>query len=235
MNTLVHEDIYVYTDPLNTIVETKTGTTFEFTNNATENIIDPGVFEIKVTSGSFTKVNFTVGEQQLAITIPLVTNDKLVLDFRNNIFKKNGSLVFADNALSFEDDSYTIINLTLTGTGQSSVTYTFDTFIAQYDDLAFLESLSADESFEFKTRTNIKNQKQVKGDATKTYNFSLSMLWNDEQSTEFPEVFRLRLTDEDGNKMETLAGCRVNSIRKGSSSNGGDYTFEVSGTCEKIY
>jgi hypothetical protein len=235
MNTLVHEDIYVYTDPLTTVVEMKTGTSFEFTNNATENIIDPGIFELTVTSGSFTKVNFTVGEQQMNITVPLVVNDKLVLDFRNNIFKKNGSLIFTDNILSFEDDSYTIINLTLTGTGQSSVTYTFDTFIAQYDDLAFLESLSADESFEFKSRTNIKNQKQIKGDVAKTYSFSLSMLWNDEQSINFPDTFRLRLTDEDGNKLETLAGCRVTSIRKGSSSNGGDYTFEVSGSCEKIY
>jgi hypothetical protein len=235
MNTLVHEDIYVYTDPITTVVETKTGTTFEFTNNATENIIDPGILEITVASGSFTKVNFTVGEQQMNITVPLTVNDKLVLDFRNNIFKKNGSLIFTDNILSFEDDSYVIINLTLTGTGQSSVTYTFDTSIAQYDDLAFLESLSADESFEFKSRTNIKNQKQIKGDVAKTYSFSLSMLWNDEQSINFPDTFRLRLTDEDGNKLETLAGCRVTSIRKGSSSNGGDYTFEVSGSCEKIY
>jgi len=235
MNTLVHEDIYVYTDPLNTVVETKTGTSFEFVNNATENIIDPGIFEITVTSGSFTKINFTIDEQQMDITVPLTANDKLVLDFRNNIFKKNGSLVFTDNVLSFEDDSYTIINLTLTGIGQSSVTYTFDTFIAQYDDLAFLESLSAEKSIEFQSQTNIKNQKRIKGKGVETYSFSLSMLWNEEQSVDFPESFRLRLTDEDGNKLETLVGCRVTSIRKGSSSNGGDYTFEISGSCEKIY
>ena len=233
--TLVHEDIYVYVDEMVTKKVIKIGKDFSFTNDSLEGIADLGLFEIEITQGNFTGMIISFADQSLTINLPLVIGDKVTLDFRTNTFKKNGTRFYTDNILVLEGNSYTTINVSFLGTGQSEVTYSYNRYEEQSDDLMFVDSISAEENIEYQSRTNIKNKQQYIKGSKKTYSFSISTLWTEEQETVIPDEFRLRLTDEDGNNLEILAGCRVTSKRKGSSSNGGDYTFEISGSCEKIY
>ncbi|AKC02673.1 hypothetical protein CPT_Stills45 [Bacillus phage Stills] len=235
MLTLVHEDICVYLDYMISQSLKKTGKNLSFINDSIEGIANLGRFEIEVTQGSFARFTITIESQIVTFNVPMTVGDKISLDLDKNIFKKNGSLIFTDSVLTLEDNSYVNVNLDFVGDGIAAATYFYKYYEKRTDDLMFVDSLSYDRSVEYASRTNIKNQKKRIGKSRDTFSFSISLIWNEDQAELIDDEFRLRLIDEEGYPIETMAGCVITSERKGSSSNGGDFTYEISGSFEKIY
>jgi hypothetical protein len=233
--TLVHEDICVYLDYQVTQSLKRSGKNITFVNDSIDGIANLGSFHIKVTEGVVDSFNITLDDQLLFFNVPLIPNDIVELDLDRKIYKKNGSMIFTDTYLSLEDNSYKNLVVNFTGTGIAEVTYSYNYYEQREDELIFVDSLSYDRSIEYSQRTNVKNKKNFIGKGKDTYSFSVSLLWNEEQAELISDNFRLRFLDEEGNHLDTLAGCRITSERKGSSSNGGDFTYEISGSCEKIY
>ncbi|AGY48731.1 hypothetical protein Staley_48 [Bacillus phage Staley] len=235
MLTLVHEDICVYLDYMISQSLQKTGKNLSFINDSIEGIANLGRFEIEVVQGSFARFTIKIETQTITFNTPLVVGDKLSIDLDKNIFKKNGSMIFTDAILTLEDNSYVNVNVDFVGDGTASVTYFYKYYEKRTDDLMFVDSLSYDKSIEYSSRTNIRNEKKIVGNKKETFSFSLSLIWNEDQAELIDDEFRLRLIDEEGFPIETMAGCVITSERKGSSSNGGDFTYEISGSFEKIY
>ncbi|AKA61475.1 hypothetical protein CPT_Stahl47 [Bacillus phage Stahl] len=235
MLTLVHEDICVYLDYMISQSLQKTGKNLSFINDSIEGIANLGRFEIEVVQGSFARFTIKIETQTITFNTPLVVGDKLSIDLDKNIFKKNGSMIFTDAILTLEDNSYVNINVDFVGDGTAAVTYFYKYYEKRTDDLMFVDSLSYDKSIEYSSRTNIRNEKKIVGNKKETFSFSLSLIWNEDQAELIDDEFRLRLIDEEGFPIETMAGCIITSERKGSSSNGGDFTYEISGSFEKIY
>ncbi|AGY48336.1 hypothetical protein Slash_47 [Bacillus phage Slash] len=235
MLTLVHEDICVYLDYMISQSLKKTGKNLSFTNDSIEGIANLGKFEIEVVQGSFYWFTISIDSQVIRFDNPLSVGDKLSIDLDKNIFKKNGSMIFTENILTLEDNSYVNVNLDFIGEGIASATYFYKYYEKRTDDLMFVDSLSYDKSIEYSSRTNIQNKKKIVGNKKETFSFSLSLIWNEDQAELIDDEFRLRLVDEEGYPIETMAGCVITSERKGSSSNGGDFTYEISGSFEKIY
>ena len=123
----MHEDIYVYVDPIIPVSETKTGTnTFTFENDATEQVSDIGIFTINVSSGNYTKVVIQVGDKTTTINVPLAQNETFVANFSDLYFFKNDSLYFpTDDIVNLKDNSNENIVITLTGSGSASVNRTY--------------------------------------------------------------------------------------------------------------
>jgi hypothetical protein len=235
MITLVHEDICVYLDYMISQSLKKTGKNLTFINDSIEGIANLGTFEIEVTQGSFARFTITIDTQVMTFNVPLVVGDKLSVNLDNNIFKKNGSLIFTDSVLTLEDDSYVTIKVDFVGDGIAAATYFYKYYEKRTDDLMFVDSLSYDRSVEYASRAKINNKKKRVSKGKDTYSFSISLIWNEDQAELIGDEFRLRLIDEEGKPIETMAGCVITSERKGSSSNGGDFTYEISGSFEKIY
>lgn len=234
MITLVHEDIYVYVDPIKEKQWTLKGNDIDFSNYSNNQIVDPGVFNITVTSGSYDSLVITTRYNSLTLSMPLPEGSELVLDFTNKHFILDGSQIFLDNLIELKDDDYSNINLSFTGTGEKETTYSYFAAEENFDDVYFVESIDVTESTPSTKRTNVKGSTKLIPNAKKDYSFSINGLWNAVELSKFPELFRLRLTDEEGTLLETLSHCRIDDKKK-SSSSGGDYTYSISGVCEKIF
>lgn len=236
MLTLMHEDIYVYVDPIIPVSETKTATnTFTFANDAVEQVSDIGIFTINVSSGDYTKVVVKVGDKTTTINVPLTAGETFVANFRDLYFSKDDSIYFpTDDIVELKDNSKEDIVITLTGSGSATVERMYNKAQINDNDVWFVDSISVDHSFEQTKKVlydgsekNVRNEK-------KTYSFSINGLWSQKEIDKFTDLFRVRLVDEEGTKLETLANCTVNSLNY-SSSSGGDFTYAISGSCEKIF
>ena len=234
--TLVHEDIYVYVDPVQEITDTKTAANdFTFTNDAIEQTADIGVFELTVMSGNYSNVVITIGNKTSTINVALAAGEKMVLDFRNRHFMKGGSMYFVDNDIgNLNDNDIGDISIALTGTGSVEITRRYEKAQLNNNDIWFLESVSVDTSYERPKKIIYNGQeKNLKGEK-KVHSFSINGLWSQDELRKFANKFRMRLVTEDGVKLETLANCAIGSISKNSSS-GGDFTYAISGSCEQIF
>jgi len=236
MLTLMHEDIYVYVDPIIPVSEAKTATdTFTFANDAVEQVSDIGIFTINVSSGNYTKVVVKVGDKTTTINVPLAAGETFVANFRDLYFSKDNSIYFpTDDIVELKDNSKEDIVITLTGSGSATVERMYNKVQINDNDVWFVDSISVDHSFEQTKKVlydgsekNVRNEK-------KTYSFSINGLWSQKEIDKFTDLFRVRLVDEEGTKLETLANCTVNSLNY-SSSSGGDFTYAISGSCEKIF
>jgi hypothetical protein len=233
--TLVHEDIYVYVDPIAETSENKTAAnSFSFSNDSTEQVAELGVFTIDILSGSYTKLTIAAGGKTATFNTAMATGNKLVLDFRNMNFKKGSTLLFADDIPVVTDNATTTITVTLTGTGSAKVTRVYEKATTNNNDIWFVEGVSVDTSFERPKKTFLSGEEKVLKGEKKVHSFSINGIWNRAEVSKFTDKFRLRLVDIDGSKLETLASCRKESVAKSSSSNG-DLTFTISGSCEKIF
>lgn len=232
--TLVHEDIYAYIDPIKDKVESGKGTFIEFVNDARESVVDNGVFNITITSGSFSKLVLNDGYKDIEIIGNFSLNSFWVLDFRNMHFTKDGSLFFIEDVFDLKDNEYNVLTLEFTGTGEAEVDYMFRGLEESSSDLMYLESLSIDSSLERQKKILLTGQEKILNSEKKVHSFSINGLWNQQEIAKFTDNFRIRLVDEEGTKLETLANCYKNSVGKSSSSNG-DLTYAISGSCEKIF
>ena len=238
MITLVHEDIYVYIDKIEEQTQSVSGTTaISLNNNATDSVVDPGVIKITITSGSYTGVTVSNGTDTLTINKPLATNDVLVLDLRNRRYTLNGTPLFCDAVLDLKDDTFNIINISFTGTGNANIEYTRNQVVLNNSDLYFCTGLNVNQNEEILKTTNIKGKTRNRKTAKKEFTWGISGLWNKTELSKFESstsLFRLRLVDEEGTELETLANCMISSFQK-SSSEGNDFTYSLDGTCEAIF
>jgi hypothetical protein len=233
--TLVHEDIYVYVDPIINITENMTAAnSFSFSNDATEQVSDLGIFTIDIISGSYTQAVITAGNKSATFATTMATGNQLVLNFRDMSFKKGTTLIFADDIPILADNAVNTITITLTGTGSAKVTRDYEKVQVNNNDILFLEGISVDTSFERAKKILLTGQEKVLKSEKKVHSFSINGIWNRVEVSKFTDKFRLRLVDIDGSKLETLANCYKSSIGTSSSSNG-DLTFTISGSCEKIF
>lgn len=236
MLTLVHEDIYVYVDPIIEVTETIKDVIGSclFTNEATEQIADLGIFEINFSSGNFTQLVITVGNKIATFNETFSTGNKVVLNFRDLVFTKDGALIFCDDIPTLTDNSEEEILVNLTGTGYVQITRTYKQARQSDNDVWFVESLSVDTNIEHLKKTLISGKEKTINSEKKVHSFSINGLWSQEEVSKFTDLFRIWLVDEEGVRLETLANCRVDSINRTSSS-GGDLTYAISGSCEKIF
>lgn len=235
MITLLHEDIYVYIDPITEATESETAAnSFSFDNDAVEQVADLGIFEIEVLSGSYSKVVITSGDKSSTITKALAIGDKLILDFRNIHFSEGGEMIFVDDIPVLDSNTSSSISIALTGTGSAKVTRKYFKAQVNNNDIWFLESVSVDTSYERPKKILLSGQEKTLKGEKKVHSFSINGIWSQDEISKFTNVFRMRLVDEEGNKLETLANCVINSSGK-SSSSGGDLTYAISGSCEQIF
>lgn len=232
--TLVHEDIYAYIDPITETEDKKAGNSVSFINDAREGIADNGRFYITVISGSLTKIDISDGYKTLNINQSLSLGDSLLLDFNNMVFKKNEILFFLDDFIELNDNEYHVINVNITGTGTFETTYTFMKIEQNFEDVMYLEGISVETSIDRPKKTLLSGKEKTLKGEKKVHSFSINGLWNQDEISKFTSIFRMRLVDEEGTKLNTLANCRINSNGK-SSSSGGDLTFSISGSCEEIF
>lgn len=233
--TLIHEDIYVYVDPIIEITDAKTAaSSFTFVNDAIEQIADLGTFEIEILSGSYTRVVITVGDKKSTFNTTLTVGNKMNINFRDLHFIKGSTLVFTDDIPVLADNTTNNITIALTGTGSAKITRKYNKAQVNNNDIWFLESFSIDTSIEQAKKTLLTGQEKILKSEKKVHSFSINGLWSQEEISKFTNLFRLRLVDEDGVKLETLTNCVINSTGK-SSSSGGDLTYTISGSCEKIF
>jgi hypothetical protein len=235
MSTLVHEDIYVYVDPIEENSITKTGSSIKFVNDSTNKVSDLGVFDITITSGSFSNLTITTPLGTLNTGIPFALNDHIVLDFRELHFTKNGTLIFLEDAIELGNNDISDIDLSFVGTGSATVKYSHTKVIPSNVDLYFCESLDYGEAISRLSKVNIKNETKVLKGEKKDYSFGINGLWNDGELNKFSPEFNLRLVDEEGKKIDILSGCRIDSSNKSSSSGGGDFSYSLSGIFKKIF
>lgn len=234
--TLVHEEIYVYIDPITEVTETQTASnSFTFVNNSLEEIADLGVFDIEVLSGSYSKVVITAGNNKTStFNIALTTGNKMKLDFRNIHFLKGAELLYAEDIPYLADNSNSNITITLTGTGSANITRKYEKAQVNNSDLWFLESVSIDTNYERPKKILLTGQEKTLKGEKKVHSFSINGIWSQDEISKFTEKFRMRLVDEEARKLNTLANCVINSSGR-SSSSGGDLTYAISGSCEKIF
>lgn len=204
--TLVHEDIYLYVDPITEISDVKTAAnSFTFINNAISEIADLGTFDIEIVSGSYTKVVINSGNKTATFNVQLTTGNKLTLNFRDFYFAKGTTLVFSDDIPVLADNANSNITITLTGTGSAKVTRKYNKAQTNNNDVWFLDSFSVDTSVERVKKTLLSGkEKNIKGEK-KVHSFSINGLWNQVEISKFTNLFRIRLVDENGVKLETLA------------------------------
>ncbi|QJT70412.1 hypothetical protein [Microcystis phage MaeS] len=235
MSTLVHEDIYVYIDPITEVsVNLTAANSFTFSNTATEQIADLGVFTIDIVSGSYTKLVITAGGKSATFNIAMATGNQLVLDFRNNHFKKGTTLLFADDLPILTDNTTENITITLTGTGSTKVTRVYERVTLNNNDIWFVEGVSYDTNIERLSKKLVNGtEKTIKGEK-KVHSFSINGLWSKTEVDKFSSKFRMRLVDDQAIKIATLANCYRNGDNRASSA-AGDFTYTISGTCEKIF
>lgn len=231
--TLVHEDIYAYVDPIDEYISVKTGSTMDFVNDSRNGVVDQGEFIVTCKSGEVTKLVINDGNKNVEFVIGLKIGEKAKLDFRNNHFSKAGELFFSNDIIDLQDDKENIITVTLEG-GEAEVEYTYEKATEVFTDITFLESINVDETKETIKKTLANGKEKFIKSTKKTYSFSINGIWNRDEIGKFIDAFRLRLVDENGNPLETLAYCVVDSKGR-SSSSGGDLTYTVSGSCQKIY
>lgn len=232
--TLVHEDVFVYVDPITEISDSKTAANaFTFANNALNEMADLGIFTLTVNSGSYSKVVITAGNKSSTFNVPLAAGEKMTLDFRNLHFSKGSAMYFADDIPSLVDNSNSNITVTLTGTGSATIIRKYLKAQTNNNDIWFVESLSVDTSIEQTKKTLYNGQEKTLKSEKKVHSFSINGIWSETEVSKFTEKFRLRLVDEDARKLDTLLNCTKSSIGK-SSSSGGDLTYSISGSCEKI-
>ena len=238
MLTLVHEDIYLYIDRLEEqkqIINSTTNATL--INDSRQSVVDPGVITITVTSGSYTGVTVSSETDTLSIYKPLATNDVLVLDLRNRRYTLNGTPLFCDAVLDLKDDTFNIINISFTGTGNANIEYTRNQVVLNNSDLYFCTGLNVNQNEEILKTTNIKGKTRNRKTAKKEFTWGISGLWNETELKKFESstgLFRFRLVDEEGTELETLANCMISSFQK-SSSEDNDFTYSLDGTCEAIF
>ena len=238
MITLIHEDIYVYVDKIEENIQTLSGANnFALTNNSTQSIVDKGLVEIVVNSGSYTGLTLSDGTNTLTITKPLPTGSLIEIDLRNNSYKVDGSLFLFDTVLELKDDFNNALNLVITGTGTATVKYKRNLVVVNNNDLYFCTGLDVSQENDVVYKTNIKGEIKLRKGEKKTFKFGINGLWNETELDKFESgsgMFRLRLVDEDGVELEKLVNCVIASFQKGSSD-GGDYTYSLNGSCEKIF
>ena len=238
MITLVHEDIFIYIDKVESVTQSLSGASdFSLTNNSTGSIVDYGSIEINVNSGSYTGLTMSNGVDNITINKPLTAGDTMVLDLRDKHYTLNGSVFFLDDYLTLEDDANNTISLSFVGTGELEVNYTRNQCVTNDNDLMFCSSLSHNDNSDIITKTNVKGQVKYLKSAKKSYSWDISVLCNDTELEKFESssgYLRFRLVDEEGMDLGKLSNCVVASIQK-SSSDGGDYTCSLSGSFEKIF
>ena len=231
--TLVHEDIYAYVDPVDEYNIIKTGSHLEFLNDSRNEVVDQGEFIIICKSGHITKIVINDGYKDIEIPIDLNIGEGIKLDFRNNHFIKSDKLFFLDDIISLKDNKENVISIMTEG-GDAEVSYKYKKATETSNDLMFFEGVNVDETRESIKKTLMNGTEKFIESAKKTYSFSINGIWNQDEISKFVDVFRLRLVDEEGNALETLAHCVVESKGR-SSSSGGDLTYTISGSCQKIY
>lgn len=236
MLTLVHEDIYIYADPIIEYTETKkdVATTCSFTNDAIEQVADLGVFEVNISSGSFTQLVITIGDKAATFNGSFGAGNILTLNFRDLYFANGDALIFPDDIPVLTDGEIEEITVSLTGSGFVEVTRNYNKIHEQGNDIWFVESLSVDTSIERPKKTLVSGKEKTINSEKKVHSFSINGLWSQEEVSKFTDLFRLWLVDEEGNKLNVLANCRIDSNGYSSSSNG-DLTYAISGSCEKIF
>lgn len=238
MLTLVHEDIYIYIEKVEEQIQTLSGASnFSLTNNSLGSIVDLGVIEISVKSGSYTSLKMSSGTKNITINKPLPSGSSLVLDLREMYYTLNGSPFFLNDYLELKDDANNTISLSFVGTGTVDVKYTRRQVIKNDNDLMFCTSLSHNDNSDIITKTNIKGETKYIKTAKKSFSWDISVLCNDTELEKFESssgYLRFRLVDEDGVDLGKLSNCVVASVQKGSSD-GGDYTCSLNGSFEKFF
>ncbi|WP_257064278.1 hypothetical protein [Priestia megaterium] len=238
MITRVLEDIYVYIDKVQEITDTLSGASnFSLTNDSIGGIVDYGVIEIIVNSGIYDGLTISSNFNTMEISKPLAEGDSLLLDLREEFYTLNGSVFFIDDRLVLEDDVNNTISLAFSGTGDLQVNYTRRQIITNNDDLYFCTGFDMTDNSEIIKSVNIKAQTKIRKTAKKDYQWSINGLCNDQELQKFQSdsgLFRLRLIDEEGVEMQKLANCSIASFQQGASD-GGDYTYSLNGSFEKIF
>jgi hypothetical protein len=238
MITLVHEDIYVYIDKIEEKMNTLSGiNTFDFSNDSTDSIVDPGVVEIIAKSGSYESLSMYAGFNTITINKPLSEGDIMVLNLRDRFYTLNGVPFLLDGALQMENDTNHTLSLSFVGSGGLDVTYRRNQVFENDMDLFFCTGLDVSQNNEIIKSVNIKAETKVRKTAKKDYQWSINGLWNDTELQKFESssgLFRLRLVDEDGLGLEKLANCVIASFQKGSSDSG-DYNYALNGSFDKIF
>lgn len=238
MLTLVHEDIYVYIDKIQEQLQTVTGTSaVNLSNDARGSVVDQGVIEITINSGSYTAIQIGSGFNSIKINKPLSEGDIILLDLRDRYYTHNDVPFFLETMLDMRDDTNHTINVAFTGTGAFEINYRRNLPVMNNNDLFFCTGLDVSENSEIAKRTNIKAQTKLRKTAKKDYTWSINGLWNDTELNKFESdsgMLRLRLVDESGMELEKLSNCVISSFQK-SSSDSGDLTYSLNGSLEKIF
>lgn len=236
LTTLMHEDIYVYIDPIDLISDIKTGSSFTFNNSCLNDIGNFGSLTITVDSGSFTELSIDIGYDNLTVTESITAGDILIIDFNNKKFMLNGTMIFVDKILDIKDDSTTNINVTLTGSGSATAEYSYLAAVNNENDLLYCESLEMAQGYEVIRKLDVQGNIKIKKVAKSEQTWSINGLWNKFELDKFnsSEMFRLRFIDEEGSEVEILANCVISNINKTSSTTS-DYTYTVSGVCQKAF
>ena len=236
--TLMHEDIYVYIDKVRENRQLVTGNTLmTITNDATGMVADYGKMIFTVISGNYTKITLSCNGRQLNVYEYITTNNTVEIDLRNKCGKLNGRHFLLDNYITLFDDAINTIKVTLTGSGTINCEYIHNAVINNNNDLYYCQSLNVGKTKEIHSKTNVKGRKILLKTDKKSFNWSINGLWNSEEIDKFNSdtgMICIRVIDIDGNVLDNLANCLITSVSK-DSSEGGDYTYAISGECMDIF
>lgn len=240
MITLVHEDIYLYIDPVQLDLLTlnnDNANPMTLYNDATEQVVDNGILTIEGVSGSVT--GFTINDETktIPVSVSIGVGDVVVMNFRERYYTKNGVPFLLNNYVEFEDNVVNALILSFSGTGSTEVKYEYYRPFLNNDDLFYCTSFDLNETISTIEKNNIKNQTKNIKNGKKSYTVSINGLWNETEVEKFESesgYFRLRLIDEEGFELDKISNFVINQIQK-SSSELSDLTYNISGVCDKVF
>jgi hypothetical protein len=233
--TLVHEDIYVYIDPIVLSKQNGQGKEVTFTNDNRYGANSLGRLRIKA-NGRIDSITLNIGGREFIIKKSLSNGQIMTLDFDNNHFKRGDEIFFLNEKLLAKENSFFTISSLVSGQGDGVFEYEYRKPQRNDCDLLFCESIDVDHGPEVSTKTNIHGINSYRDLGTRGYTWGISGIWNQEEIKKFSSptgMFRLRLVDEDGRNLEVLMNCTINNKSK-SSGEGGDYAYTIGGVCEDI-